>query len=456
MSGVGRVVLGVGLALAASLFVGLSFYRLGFWAIVGVLVAVAATIFLFSSPRALVLLVFVANPLIDMLWFARVGVGGMNLNPQSILSVVVLFGSLMFLVVRRVGADRALLAPVIAFMLSNFWALAVTPGHGFAAQYLIRLVCGLPLLFVVPAIVQDLPSPKTLMKWFFAVMALVCVTVMLQPLGLMAYTSFDSPGVGRATGFYYHPWDIARYLVILVPLLLVAVDTPGARKITKTWPYWLLLALALASTYFTFLKAAWIAVAIQLLLWLVLTGRARTAFVLLTASVLLVAFPFRHGFESVFSDLWKLSNAQTRGQALSGRVYLWGEYWRGLQTARLDDIILGQGYQPIGLGATNRATHDDYLRLLVMNGIAGVLAYLWLVVAVIRSLRRAVRDLSESGGIEWRLGLAVGCIFAAYLLMGITADPSSYPSLTLYLWLLVGLVVGYARVKMGQLEQVEP
>jgi hypothetical protein len=57
---------------------------------------------------------------------------------------------------------------------------------------------------------------------------------------------------------------------------------------------------------------------------------------------------------------------------------------------------------------------------------------------------QAVRRLAARRGIEWRIGIAVECLFAAYVLMGITADPSSYPSLTLYLWLLVGLVLGYA------------
>jgi hypothetical protein len=62
-----------------------------------------------------------------------------------------------------------------------------------------------------------------------------------------------------------------------------------------------------------------------------------------------------------------------------------------------------------------------------------------------------VRVLRTRGGIAWRIGIGVQCLMGAYLLMGLTADPSTYPSLTMYVWLLIGLVAGYARkVEAGQ------
>jgi len=82
---------------------------------------------------------------------------------------------------------------------------------------------------------------------------------------------------------------------------------------------------------------------------------------------------------------------------------------------------------------------------VIMNGIIGLLAYASLILAALHMLRKAVRRLARRRGIEWRIGVAVQCLFLAYLAMGLTADPSSYPSITLYLWLLLGLVVGYAR-----------
>jgi hypothetical protein len=90
-----------------------------------------------------------------------------------------------------------------------------------------------------------------------------------------------------------------------------------------------------------------------------------------------------------------------------------------------------------------------------MNGVVGLLAYFSLMITALWSLRKSVKILAARRGIEWRIGVAVQCLVAAYLLMGITADPSSYPSLTLYLWLLVGLVLGYAHMESEQSEPDE-
>jgi O-antigen ligase len=445
-------VLAFAFVLAADLLVGYLYTKVGFWVVIGGMVAVAATVFLFSSPRALILTVFVAKPIIDMLWFASSNSAGVSLNAQSFLSVGILGAALVVLAIKRIELPRGLIIAMLIVVATNVWAVIATPGAAYAAEYMVRIVCGFPLVFVVPAIVQQLPSPRRLLQLFCVVMGFVCLTVLLQPMGLLSYTSFDA-GRPRATGFYYHPWDVARYMVILVPLVLAMLDDPGRVRSARTLPYWLLLAAGLVVTYFTFLKAAWLAVLFQILLWLYLTGRKRTAFTILAVTVVLVAFPLRQGFTSVFYDLWKLSSPETRGQALSGRVFLWGEYWSGLRNAGLRDIVFGQGYRPAGWDTAGAAVHDDYLRVLVMNGIVGLMAYFGLLVVIIRSLARAVKRLAVRRGIEWRIGIAVQCLLAAYILMGITADPSSYPSLTLYLWLLVGLVLGYANLEP---EQADP
>jgi hypothetical protein len=111
-----------------------------------------------------------------------------------------------------------------------------------------------------------------------------------------------------------------------------------------------------------------------------------------------------------------------------------------------------RGAGAIGLSDPKDEVYDN-LRVLLMNGIVGLMAYFGLLIVVLRSLARAVKRLAVRRGIEWRIGVAVQCLLAAYILMGVTADPSSYPSLTLYLWLLVGLVLGYANLEP---EQADP
>jgi hypothetical protein len=444
----GRDMLPVAMVLAIDIIVGLLFIRLGFWVVIGALAAAAATVFLFTSPSALILTVFVAKPIIDMLWFASATVAGVAINAQSLLSVVIAIAALMFLTLKRSEAPRGLIFPMLGVVAMNAWAVIVTPNLAFAAEYFIRIVCGFPLVFVAPAIIEHLPAPRRLLNLFFVVIAVVCVTGLLQPLGLMGYSSFDSGGIRRATGFYYHPWDLARYMIVAIPLLLAMLSDRDAASQTGKWAHWLLLAASLGLVYFTFLKAAWIAVLFQLLFWLMLTRHWGAASGALLLTIVLVIFPLREGFSSVFSDLWFLGDQATRGQALSGRIFLWSDLWTTFKNSGIREVLFGHGfYLPTGESSGYRATHDDYLRVILANGIVGLIAYLSLIVAAVRALRNAVKQLAHRGELKWRIGLAVECLMVAYLLMGLTADPSSYPSLTLTLWLLIGLVIGYAQVE---------
>ena len=306
------------------------------------------------------------------------------------------------------------------------------------------MVCGLPLALVVPALVEQLPSPRKLINLFLVVVGVVYVTVLLQPLGILGYRSFDADGVARASGFYYHPWDVARYLVIALPLILALLaDRQDSRA---RIPYLGLLVATGIVTAVTFLKAAWIVVFGEVILWFMLTGKGRRALGVLVIAVVVMASPLRDVITPYFSDLEKLESADTRSQALSGRIGLWDEYISSLESATPLQLLFGQGFEPVAFQQTGRAAANDLLRILVMTGALGLLAYAALLVLGFRTLHRAVLQLSRRRGFEWRIGVAVECIFAAYLVMGFTAEPSAYPSITMYLWLLIGLVVGYAKL----------
>jgi O-antigen ligase len=206
-----------------------------------------------------------------------------------------------------------------------------------------------------------------------------------------------------------------------------------------------------AVTWVCGLKMAWIAVLIEVLLWFALSGKSRKALVVLAIVVVVAAFPARQALVLAFGDLAKLPDPDRRAEALSGRVYVWSQYALDLRTASPAEILIGQGYEPSARGQTGYAVHDDYLRLLLMNGVVGLVTYAILMFAALRYLVRATRVLKRQGGIGWRISVAVQCLVWAYLLTGLTADPATYPSMTLYIWLLIGLTIGYAnRVRAGR------
>lgn len=418
------------------------------WVIAGLVAALFATVLLLSSGTALFLTVFVAKPFIDMLWFASTNVGGVSVNAQSIVSIAVLGVGLLIIMIRRIELPNAIAIPMAFFAASNIIAVLLTPSLVIGADNLVRIVCGFPLVFVVPTLVKGLPAPRRLLQYFMVVVGVIYVTILLQPLGVIPYTSSDS-GIQRATGFYYHPWDVARYLVVALPLILAIMEDRTSSPLLR-WTYRALFAATLLVTFFTYLKAAWIAILVEIVLWFFLTRRPLQGALVLAVVAVVVAYPARDFVFAVFGDLAKLADPLTSGQALSGRVSVWEIYWDSLRHATTFQIVVGQGFDSAGLEVSGMATHNDYLRLVVVNGVVGLLAYAALIVGALSLLARAVRVLRRRGGLEWRIGVGVQCMFAAYLLMGLTADSSSYPGITLYLWLLLGLVFGYAGLATAQ------
>lgn len=418
------------------------------WLILAVVAVLIALVYLMSSGRALFLVVFIAMPFVGMLWFAKFNEGHAGVSAQSVVIAAIFTACVATIMVKRVVLPRSLFLPVILFVLVNAIAVLLTPNLMEGVISFLRVVCALPLVFVVPAIIDELPGPRTLLRIFFITMSIVYTTVLLQPLGVLPYTSFEDNGAGRATGLYYHPWDVARYLLIAMPLVLAALSDRRVHGFER-WAYWVFLGATVAVTFVTFLKAAWIAVLLEVLLWLLMTGKPQKAFLVFIVVGLVVLFPGRAIVTTAFSDLGKLSDSSKREEALSGRVFIWSGYVRGLRSASLGEIIIGQGYVPAGSAETRRTVHNDYLRLLVMNGVVGLATYLVMMLVALRYLARAVHVLRPYGGLPWRFAVAAICLTIGYLTTGLTADPAIYPSITIYVWLLIGVVIGYARLAVA-------
>lgn len=174
------------------------------------------------------------------------------------------------------------------------------------------------------------------------------------------------------------------------------------------------------------------------------------------AAILLLSSP-SDALRVTFEDVWALLVPSVRSQALSGRVWLWGEYARFLSGIGGWGLLLGQGFGANPDVAEGITTHNDLLRLLVTNGLAGTVAYAALVWATAKRLGARVRDRLQDATGSFDTGVArlALVVFVAYLMSGITTDASSYPSLTWYVWAFVGLALPSGAQKAAQVAQDE-
>lgn len=407
-------------------------------------IGTAATLLSLVSSDGMFLAAFAAKPLIDTLWLTYASVGGVRLNAQSAVGVAVPLVALALVARKGVRLPRQLVVPMAAFALIAAHGATATRPLVNGAEGFFR-ACGALALFA--AFVARPVRSQNVRPWvmaFLAATAVVMLPVLGQLLGLIPYTSREGAFL-RATGFYYHPWDVARYLLVAVPLALLVFDDPRSSTRERIASGVLLAILALA-TYATFLKLAWILVFVEVLVWSIVT-RSRGRTVTLTALALAVVALASDTLAAVFYDVGKLFDPAVRTQALSGRLYLWQHYlaWWFEAPARVK--LLGAGFAPAIVGELKYAPHNDVVSLLVHLGVLGLGAYAWVMGALLATISRARTAIVASGASRWfhrHFALATILVTASYLASGLTTDAWTYPSLNWYVWILGALVVSTA------------
>ena len=132
--------LALGLIISVAAAVGAGLVISNIWVVLGSLGTVAALVFMLSSPRAFVLIAFVAKPLIDMLWFAKVDLAGIDLNAASIISVALSFVALVMIFIRRTDLPGSLALPMLVVLFTNTLSLILSPNLGQGLEYWFRVV----------------------------------------------------------------------------------------------------------------------------------------------------------------------------------------------------------------------------------------------------------------------------------------------------------------------------
>lgn len=202
--------------------------------------------------------------------------------------------------------------------------------------------------------------------------------------------------IGSLTG---SPVALGAALAMLLPLQLrLALDSDGAPRRRAGWAC---LALGGAGLLFTWSRGAWLAAGVGVAAYLVWTGRARgrragTAAAALAGAALLAA-----------ALLVGTGRVRPTAQSDSGRVAVWEAAWRMFAA----HPVLGVGpdafaqelgrfkserfVRAYGEAGTQAHAHNDFLQTLSAAGLPGLAAYVWLLAAAWRRLRRALTDPAQ-------------------------------------------------------------
>ena len=243
----------------------------------------------------------------------------------------------------------------------------------------------------------------------------------------------------RMTGPYENPLDLATYLMVVFPVLLMHAVT---RRTASRWFLWGLLALLAGCLARTGAVGAWLGLSagsLVMLMWKSPVRRSTTFLLVaagLAAGVLILHQQGRLGAKLSLSDIgtqdrlhmWQAAIKMIRDRPLLGH---------GLNTFMANYLRywVGGEHQP-------RYAHNCYLQVAAETGFIGLAAFLgllWLLFARIVAGLRRISSADQS----ILLGFAVG-LFAFALQAGIDTNFYSMRQVTLF-FVMAGLAVGLSE-----------
>lgn len=304
----------------------------------------------------------------------------MGLNISAVLSMIVVLTGIYYIFVNRIRIlSLPLSKPFLVLLIFSFLSVVLSANLYDGLQEWVRLLSFYVIYLVFTCAIKNKDDIKKLVAIFLISIIMPAVVAIYQ---LFTGTgNLETAGFNRVMGTFAHPMQFSYFLLFIITLLLV-LSLESKRKD--------LIFLAVSSSlflsfllYYSYTRAAWLG----LVAILVVLGYMRYRKLLYAVPIFLIimAIFFSSTIAERFEDLnfTKARAAGEWGNSLDARYRTWGD----TAPLFLKNPVIGNGYGTSEI-VVEEAPHNDYLKLLAETGILGFGAYLWLLLATIRSAGR--------------------------------------------------------------------
>ena len=357
---------------------------------------------------------------------------------------------------------------LLVFLLFTFLSAALSPTPRAAFFGNLRNEGAMTFLLYVGICLsasQFAAASKRLLAAFAIAVGLCCVLSLLQflggnPLSLypsgMNYYDANKRYAGEFLGTIGNVDLFSAVLCIAIPTLWISL---WKLRSPRRWWLALPLALALAVLIKMHVLGGLVGVTVGTLFTVPnLLGQKRariaawTAVIVLSAAALALIYAYGAFLGGLFSEASAVMHGKWNDAFGSGRIYIWRKTWElvperlffgggpdtlGLRTDALFERI--DEAQQIQIRSFVDTAHNEYLNLLVNNGLLALLAYLAaLGLVFVKWVRHAAQNPAAA--------ICGGAVFAyaAQAFFGISS-PISAP----FFWAALGLLIGNCKEKTG-------
>ena len=396
--------------------------------LIPLLILVIIVLVRFQKGMFAAFLVFVATKsLLDAFW-------NYGIEPFSILAIQGFLVPILFFDVFKKRAivpkfwNRTAKFYLIAMSLGIIWGIFVEP-IGVLQNGFLSFNCFLGF-FLIPILITD---QKRLKQLLLAMMLCgifpIAVSIFQLSTGI-TFLERATVGLSRYVGFYHDAFPTRFYgLMTLMSILIYQ----SVFKIKGILFKGFLLALAggsFLSIYAVFSKAGvgisglWV-----VLLLLFSKSKIKQSFsVLIGVFVIFIVFgdAVSSNIEQLFSKEIGYQSGQVTDarRTLAGRGYIWDDYW--LFWVNEQSVF----FQWFGDGLS-RPTHNEVLRVLMMNGILGVLFFIIFIIAQIKYTFKIHKKVRVFGMM----------LFGMYFIDAIGLVPGAYYYYNILVWGIFGVLL---------------
>ena len=266
--------------------------------------------------------------------------------------------------------------------------------------------------------------------------------------------AFHSSIDGRVDALFDNPNILAAFLVLTLPFALsFLVQAKGLRE--RLVCLFSILSI-LTCIVFTWCRAAWIAVLIELLLFATIYTKKTFRYVVLTCvSIPFLAFLLPSSVTKRFMSIGNLADT-----SISYRIYTWKGSWRLAKDYLLSGIGYGnEAYRELypmyayaGIEAAEHS-HSLYMQLLIGLGLVGLVVLLSVVFLFFQMNLEHLSTTKKSK--DQMMIVAAICAIVAHLIMGIFDFVWFSYRIFFLFWVIIGLACAYTRLDQEELRRNE-
>ena len=355
-----------------------------------------------------------------------------------------------------VPAANAAIDVGLAIVLFQFWKERRVPA---VDRKLLTVTFSFVFIASISSMLALLPSKSTKQLWslFYYMLTLpltmayikeewqkaillrmVCISLLVSSLYIFWQGYLGFPRAWGMTG----TWLIAAtYLELSIPLLMVIILEKKSTTPFLRWTLPALLVCACLALILVNSRAAWIAVAVVMLLYFVIRFKQFSKKnIMVFATLLCLCISLFVANPNLLTRFYSISDMQYQNN--SERILMWKSAWHMF----LDYPVFGVGignfdipYQTIYIAPeakerTVAHAHNNYMHYLAETGLIGFTSFLFLFIYLLRHYIIRFRNSHDLIA----LGMVLSII--SFMIHGLADwNYSMFPSTAQYLWFLVGV-----------------